>query len=529
MKKFYLSILFLFPLFKSLAQQWEWARKADNTTGHTSVNKIRADGLSNIYLYGSSESNIQFGSTMLNAGHFIVKLDSNGTALWARSIIYSGSGSYTAKDFCVDLNGNILLAIQFSGTMNILSFTFVSSGYDNIAIIKFDSAGLPLWGRRFGNSLTAWPGSVAVDNEMNIYLTGSFEDSITFDSFVFNNPDNHFFLAKFNPSGQTIWATTGDSCLEAGLLIKLDRYNNIYAISTYGCHLYGTGIAKFDSSGNILSRQYVWSMYDFVPDFVIDDYGNIIALHNGIGHYGYVPILAMYNPSMNLIWDKCIGTYYGCYQLGVGVWIDKLDNIFVCGSIGSEYCNNDSVYFQNQLTYVGQYSVPIAAKFDFYGNLIWTKTAISSSYDDIRAMCQSNTGNFYLTGPLHGDIQMGDTMIFDNYTLTSDGYWKQFFIAKLNPNNVTTSAEQIIPYPLSTFQLFPNPTTGRLTLHCPPSLSNGSTGSPTSQLNIYNSLGELVYNKRLVAGRNEIDLSGERKGIYFLHLINGEVRKIILN
>ena len=506
----------------SQAQQWEWARKANHTSSSESPSFIKTDSFGNLYLFGDSNGGNQYGATVLSPGPFIVKFDSLGTVIWANNITYSG---ISIDLFDVDKSGNILLSGYFYGTASISGFNFTSQGQEDIFLVKLNSSGSPLWGKSFGGSGGDIPGSIAIDQDLNIYLDGGFgsygDSTITFDSFALTG-NGHFFLTKFNSAGKAVWASTGDPSFTGGNTIAIDKFSNIY-LTAYSSQFYGTVIAKFNSAGILLSHYLKWGDYDYVPALVVSDLGNIYLLHNGGGHYGFVPILVKYDSLMNEQWSKSIGTYYGCYQFGAGVFIDKSENIYVGGRLGS-YCNSDSVYFQGKLAYVGNDAVPAIAKFNTSGNLLWVQSGVAADYDGIAQMCQSITGNFYVAGQFNntttGD---GDTLALGSNTLLNDGNWAQIFVAKLNLLNSPVSVNEIASDNL--FELFPNPSSGMFNVQFRNSQS-------ATMISVYNIFGKCLWSKDC-RGENvqQIDLNNEAKGLYFMEIVSDggrAVKKIVL-
>ncbi len=68
------------------------------------------------------------------------------------------------------------------------------------------------------------------------------------------------------------------------------------------------------------------------------------------------------------------------------------------------------------------------------------------------------------------------------------------------------------------FEIYPNPTTGSVILT--------NELSYAEKIEVYNSLGVLVYNSQLKDAKTEIDLSQQPKGIYFIRV--GSVTKKII-
>ena len=76
------------------------------------------------------------------------------------------------------------------------------------------------------------------------------------------------------------------------------------------------------------------------------------------------------------------------------------------------------------------------------------------------------------------------------------------------------------------FQIFPNPTSGII------NLGFGIKDLGLAELNVYNVLGEKVYEQKIIEQVTEINLSLQANGIYFVRLRNNEqtvTRKIVIN
>ncbi len=514
MKSFSL-LLFSIVCMSVSAQSWEWARKADATASYESALNTKTDGFGNIYLRGNSGGGSQYGSTVLGAGEFLVKFDPNGSVIWAKNINFFCPSSYHVSCFNVDVAGNSYYTGQFRNTLSVLSYNLVSHGEEDVFILKLDPSGNPVLGKNYGGPSGEAPGSIYADEYENIYFDGGFGNTISFDSHTLYDSTGTFFLAKLNPAGNALWATTGHSSFAYGQLIVPDKHSNIYVVG-YATSYYGYFISKFDANGNLLFRKTEWGMYDYVPALVVSDLGNIFLLHNGAGHYAFVPILCKYDSLMNMQWSKGIGTYYGCYQFSAGVVVDESENVFVGGGLGGYYCHDDSVYFDGALAYIGDRSVPTLAMFNTSGNLVWIKSAKSSDYDGVGAMCMDKDGSLIAAGGLNGSVA-NDTLVFDGITLINDGSWRQIFLSKLNPSSVATDLAELNP--LDFINVFPNPSSGLFTLRMNKSHAEAS-------VIVSDVMGRCILKKECKNETHEIDLSAQGKGVYFLEVI-AEGKKVV--
>ncbi len=510
-----LFFLFSFVCVSASAQTWEWARKADATSAEEGSKKIRTDSYGNIYMMSVGTGNTTYGSTTLPPGLFLVKFAPSGLVLWATSLPFPFTGF---MDFNVDEAGNSYFLSVYNTSLSAYSFNFTSNGEADVYIFKFDPSGNALWGRSFGGTGQDISGTIAIDRDQNIYFDGSFKTSISFDTDTLSASPAGMFLVKLNSSGNTIWATKGDNSFEFGKLITLDKDQNPYVIGFTPLPPEDIFIAKFDVHGNLLSHSIVFGIYDFVPSMAISESGNIYLIHNGGGHYHFVPILVKYDSMMNEQWSKTIGTGYGCYNFREGLFLDESENIFVAGDFGGQYCSYDSVYFEGELAYVGENSVPAIAMYSASGNMMWFSTAASADLDWTVSLARDASGGLIIAGGFN-TMGVTDTLSFGAHALVNDGSWRQSFLAKFNPSALSTAFSELS---FNDVYIFPNPSSGIFTLQM-----NGSS----AKICVRDVMGRCVFQKDCKSETLEIDLSAQSKGIYFLEVLaegKREVKKIVL-
>jgi len=113
---------------------------------------------------------------------FILKLDSAGTFVWAKSFALNSSpGNNSNNDITTDKSNNIYLMGHFNGNVDFDPGSGInnlsSSGNYDIYVSKLNSAGDLVWARDFGGSNTEASTSIAVYNN-KIYTTGEFNSTI---------------------------------------------------------------------------------------------------------------------------------------------------------------------------------------------------------------------------------------------------------------------------------------------------------------------------------------------------------------
>jgi len=148
-----------------------------------------------------------------------------------------------------DKSGNVI-----SSNINEYKLNFGSVYYGNVALKKYNSAGENLFVKIFYGKIAS--DFIQTDAYENIYLSGTFMDTLKIDSlnFIYNTGSGlnlNYFILKLSPSGQFIWKKiinmiySGNFALQElkvkgeFLFTGMKNNNNAY-------------IKKFDLNGNEL-------------------------------------------------------------------------------------------------------------------------------------------------------------------------------------------------------------------------------------------------------------------------------------
>ncbi|MEP6794488.1 MAG: T9SS type A sorting domain-containing protein [Saprospiraceae bacterium] len=118
---------------------------------------------------------------------FLMKMDPDGTFLWAKAIGGSGDEYFSCVSF--DQEGNIITGGLFFGTADLdpgpdeSLFTFMGHAVDGIDIFaaKYSSTGDYIWGEQFPGDSRAFFNDLIVGKEGNPIFIGAFYDSRDFD------------------------------------------------------------------------------------------------------------------------------------------------------------------------------------------------------------------------------------------------------------------------------------------------------------------------------------------------------------
>jgi hypothetical protein len=187
-----------------------WARQSDGTLD-THGNSIAVDALANCYVAGSFSSNVTFDTTTLTSNGtldiLLVKYATDGTVQWAKSA--GGTVEDAATSVATDMLGYCYLAGYFkSASVSIGTYPLTNngSGFQDIFVAEYNSAGSVVWAKSVGGLTNDYPNDIQPDLSRDILIAGSLgSTSITIgDTTLYNAGTTNILVAK---SGNT--AATG--------------------------------------------------------------------------------------------------------------------------------------------------------------------------------------------------------------------------------------------------------------------------------------------------------------------------------
>lgn len=301
---------------------------------------------------------------------------------WAWAQDQNSSNKVIPKNIQKDASNNIYVLYQYTGLVDLgqYSVNSVDNSQDG-CIVKYNSDGNILWYKSFGGDQKDLIKDIATDENGNSYVTGTFKDSIYFDSEYLYTSGEDAFLVKYLNDGSVDWAKTiawGPN-YERPTKISIDINGNLYITGFYKESSY------FDS--------------------------DTINSNGGIDNF-----IAKYDDSGNFQWViNSLGTNDQARFFGTDAYSD------VCLFAGGYF--TDSLFYDNDtLVSKGSQDI-ILTKISSNGNIDWTRQIGGDGEDRCNSIGSDESGNAYLTGFLSttADFDSTGTGIFDGSTLTSTG------------------------------------------------------------------------------------------------------------
>jgi len=350
------------------------------------------------------------------------------------------------RAIAVDPWGNVIVAGDFSGTINFGGATLTCAGSFDIFLVKFDSQGHHVWSKRFGDSSNQFAKGIAVDASGNVTITGYFQGAVDFGGATLTSAGgDDGFLAAFGPSGNHLWSRRfGDASAQQGYGVAVDPSGNVVAIGTFlgavnlgGETLTSAGLndiylAKYDVSGGHLwskrlgnySQQYGCGVaLDAASNIFITGYFDMsIDLGGGTltGAGGWDIYLAKFSPGGAHRWSKRFGSASHEYGICVAADDDN-DDVVLAG-----YFVGTADFGGGPLSSKGLDDAYLA-RFDSTGAHRWSKRFGDANEQYAYALAVDGLGNVLLTGSMQGSVDFGGG------TLTSAGL-DDVFLARFRPD-----------------------------------------------------------------------------------------------
>ncbi len=450
--------------------------KSFGSADHDGLYDIATDSAGNCIIIGAFMGNdITFGTTTLlntvpgTRDMFLVKLDSLGNTVWAKS--YGSTGEEYGMTLDTDSAGNILFVFSFSNNLTIGTQTLTQSTGINCIISKCDPNGTIIWAQTCGSG--AFGEGIAVDRNGCAYITGSFlTPTTTFGTLTFTNTSISFgstdaCIVKYDPDGAVIWGlSSSGNYSEEMRAIKVDKSGNAYF----------TG--NFFTSPNVKFGMF----YLLTPGIINSFVGKI-------------------SPSGTVKWINTIKSDTINYTYGLSTGNDGY--IYVGGVFDSPITVGTTT-----LTGTGD-KKSYVAKYDTTGAFIWAGSFNGNNTTYVTAVIANNNSEIYV----YGSQNCSPGLTLGSTTLSSSGM-ADVYLAKMNSPAVGIQETE---HEEKNIALYPNPNTGTFKLNLEDGIDKG-------EIILFNSIGQIVFSQKLIRGENEIITEGLATGLYHYSILGNKIQ-----
>lgn len=521
--------------------------------------RIVLDGNGNLVVAGYFAGTVDFdpGPGVFNLTTsprtiFIAKYDSFGNFVLAKAI--GGTSTIFLNDLAIDASGNIYITGKFSGVLDIdpgPGVVNLVSSSSNIYIAKYDFEVNYVYGKSLGGLSDDEGLSIELDNNNNLYLTGSFADVVDFDpgpgnAILVSAGQQDIFFAKYDASGNLLFAKSiGSIANDKGNSICRDISGNIYLTGLFAESVdfdpgSGTAIlsslggsdvfvAKYDPSGNfIFARAFSGSSNEegnFIKVgnndniYVTGNFAGVVDFDSGAGVFN---LNGGTNSDVFLVGLNSLGNFLFAKSMGSSLFdqpsdmeLDNSNNIYITGHFNGEVIFEPSTGISNLPGYGGDDS--FWAKFDNTGKYIYVKKVECINNDRGVGIAVNNNGTVYITGYFLGtaDFDPGQGV----FNLTSQPGNSDLFISKYVeqfPLNVRQRNELII----ENLIIYPNPFVSNFSIQL-------SKAFKQLDLQLYNAEGGEIkrWQYKEVFGLLKFDLEKLPSGIYYLNITVNQKQK----
>ena len=191
----------------------DWLQGYGGTTDESAV-AVAVDTTGHAYVTGVLVEPTQIGgSTAIGKQDvFVLEVDAAGTELWSKR--FGSIEDDVARGIAVDPSGNVLVTGTTHGTIDFGAGPVPLKGVADAFVLKLDSSGKLLWAKTFGASTTTDSGqAISADPRGNVIVAGAMNGNVDFGGGnLISGGGFDVFVAKFSADGTHLWSRSfGDA------------------------------------------------------------------------------------------------------------------------------------------------------------------------------------------------------------------------------------------------------------------------------------------------------------------------------
>ena len=325
-----------------------------------------------------------------------------------------------------DSSGNVFGAgYSNNGDLTLGSYTLpyaVGGTAFRCVIVKYDSSGNFLWAKGTRNGY-AYLEAITTDRDGNSFMLGAIDDpSIQIDTFTLTNssyPYPQYFLIKFDPAGNVIWARNEGGA--AGHEIDVSIGGGVSGIRVLGT----AGLAT-DVSGNI----YVATNFS---NPTVSVGGTTFVNTNPTGNTDDI-LLVKYDPAGHVVWGKSAGGKQA--DDAYGLTVTPAGDIYISGVTTSASVVFGSSIISDASGGIGNGFI---ARFDSTGTSVWASVTGGVNGDFAAGVASDASSCVYVTGGFSDpSISFEGSAISNPYPGNVSLY-----LAKFDPSNTVVWSKTV--------------------------------------------------------------------------------------
>ncbi|WP_437626037.1 hypothetical protein [Sorangium sp. So ce1151] len=348
------------------------------------VNALATDGNEGLLVAGEFSGTLEFGGEpRTSAGGrdgYIARLDAEGRELWLQPL--GGLGFQAATSVAASATGRIVVAGRFSGALVIGKDRLESAGGSDVFVASFDADGTPLWSKRFGDGFDQQPRAVAMDERGNAVVVGDFAGTIDLGGEPLQSAGGlDVFVASLDALGEHRWSKRfGDAGLQRARAVAVDGADNVVV----GGEFAGT----LDLGGG--------------PRTAGEREAVFVAKLDPKGEHRYSRVIGEHGASLGQL------------------LVDGTGDVLVVGGFRGE-----AALAGEPVTSAGEDDV-FVAKLDPEGGYRWSHRFGGAGPDRATGVAVDRDRQAFVTGAFTGDVQFGEKQL-------EGGEGTDVFVTKLSP------------------------------------------------------------------------------------------------
>lgn len=341
-------------------------------TGHDNIEAVTTDTFDHVYVFGSTNSMNAIATAGAHESTaqgsydaFVAKFTKAGVRIWGS--YYGGPDEDRGIGMAVERSGlNLYLTghtQSWAGIATTGSHQDAPQNMKDAYLAKFDSSGQRVWATYYGEFDDDQGRAVAIDEANNVYLTGDTRSNANISTpgafQTSNNGMEDCFIAKFTPAGTRIWGT----------------------------YFGGSDYETFNSIHIVKDRIYLAGQTGSFTNIATP--GAFQTTKNGY----WDAVLAKFDTAGARMWSTYYGTSSFAYEGDVTAVLDENANIYVTGFTQSQGMATPGAH---QTTNAGA-NDGFIARFDSTGARIWSTYYGGSDNDHPTALTLAR-GDLFVVG-----------------------------------------------------------------------------------------------------------------------------------